>query len=167
MSQITDHRSSFTGFSLIEILVAVGLFSVISAVAVQAIFSSLASSRKADVSIDVRENAEAALATIERRIRGARSIVTCGPNMSSIEYVNPDDSVEILVCDMPNSSVTINGDRLTNDAVNVTTCSFSCTEAGPGKPPEIDIALSVQGASRSGAEQASVRFMTKVLLRTY
>ena len=59
------------GYSLVELLVAVSLFSVIILITSQAIVLSLRSSRKGESLITVRENIDYAFGVMERHINCA------------------------------------------------------------------------------------------------
>ena len=78
-----------SGFTLVELLVTVMIFGLISTALVGIFLNSIRAGSKADAIAEVKESGDYALGVIERRLRNAER-VTCGA--SRIEYVLPGDS---------------------------------------------------------------------------
>src|SRR5687767_5643171 len=68
------------GYSLIEILIVVSIFSVIALVVSQTLFSTLKGAAKSEVGSSIKQEANYVIAVMERAIHNARQINTpCGP----------------------------------------------------------------------------------------
>ena len=163
-----------TGFSLIEILVVLAVFSILAIIATQGIFVTLRSAKKSEVTSRVKENLAYAMAVIERQLHNASEVTPC-PNASPtrLDYTDKDGKATYFACQsvgaagyVASGSATI---RLTSDAVSVTSCSFSCATPPPGvdAPPSVDINITAQDATTLGAEGAQVTTSTKIYLRSY
>jgi len=172
------------GFSLIEMLIVLGIFSVIGVVMTQVLGTSLRSSRKSENIGVVKENIESALAIMERMLRDASSI-NCSASQgnqlvfydNSVNSYGVPNPVEVdFVCQgIPNGDahlVKIRGgitQRLTSEEVVIEDCQiFSCVESPSGTPPPyVDISIRARHRDSTGGEGASVNYNTRILLRTY
>jgi prepilin-type N-terminal cleavage/methylation domain-containing protein len=158
------------GFSLIEILVVLAVFSLLAIVSTEAILLTLKGTRKADTSIRVRENLGFAIASLERQIHNAQSASPC-PN-SDTSSINIEDQLGTLTAYTctnvgPSGYVASGSARLTSDNISVTNCSFTCTPATSSVPQSITIDLSARDSTALGSENTQVTTTTKVYLRTY
>lgn len=147
-------------FSLIEVLVVVAIFSVISILVGRALVSSLTGSRKIDNAVSLRENLEYALSQFEREIRPAKEIVNC--TVDSLTYLNSENVEKIFSCPaiLP-TYVSLDGERLTSDTIDVTDCVFSCTlESG-------SLSLSGQTKGTRESEESIITVFTTAKIRSY
>lgn len=84
------------GFTLIEILISVGLIAIISMVVSQVFLSTVRTSTKAELLKDVKQNGDFALDVIARMIRSAGTVssacTVAGNKSPSLSIVNVDDS---------------------------------------------------------------------------
>lgn len=162
------------GFSLIEILVVLAVFSILAIVVAQGIFVTLRGARKSETTTRVKENLAYAIAVVERQLHNASEVTPC-PNTSPtrLDFKDEDGKTSYFSCQsvgpagyVASGSATI---RLTSDNVSVTACSFVCATPSPGvdSPPSVDINITAQDATTVGAEGAQVTTSTKVFLRTY
>lgn len=157
------------GYSLIEMLVVVFIFTIVALIISQSIGTSLKNSRKSeDVSI-VKENIEYALSTMERLLRNAKRIDCITPNKTRLEYIDENDKKASFVC-MENSyiaSVSASASvRLTSPEVDITNTnceifSYDCD----GK--DISISVTAKRTGKEGAEAQTVTYKTRILLRSY
>src|SRR3990170_3264778 len=73
-----QHLRSFgRGYSIVELLVVVTIFTFLAIIVTQAVVLTLRGSRKGESLISVRENLDYAFAVMERQLRSARSITSC------------------------------------------------------------------------------------------
>lgn len=177
-------KSQSLGFTLIEIIVSVGIIGLIIVVITQVLFSTGQSNSKVEIQKEVKQNGNYALGVMERMIRNARSVKsTCdGTSTKSIEIVNPGSGTTRLECVL-NSGVTrlasesASIEYLTNESVTLggvncvdvaNTLQFTCTSSS-GIPPRVNVSfsLSQKGTPGTQFEQASESFQSTVNLRTY
>lgn len=162
------------GFSLIEILVVLTIFSILTVIVTQGIFVTLRGTRKSEVTARVKENLAYAISTIERQLHNASTVSPC-PNTSPsrIDYADENGKATYFSCqNIGASGYVASGSattRLTSSDVSVTACTFTCATPPPGKnnPPSVDINITGQDANTQGAEGAQVTTSTKVFLRSY
>jgi len=167
------------GFSLIETLVVVGLFSVVALVIAQATAVSLKGSRKADASTNARENLTQAVNVIERQLRSARNVSAAdctGLPVSAIDYTDQAgrpssfscNSISTSCTNTTSSYVASGSARLTTpETICIIACQFICTPSSANLPPTVEIQIEGVNKNTVGVEGASVRLETGVTLRAY
>lgn len=161
------------GFSLIEMLVVIGIFAVLGAVSSQALLLSLTSTRKADASTVVRQNLEFAVSVMERHLRGARSLVTtctAGQTIQTVTYIDSWGYTNSFSCNPPSQDYIASGSaRLTSSQLTITSCSFTCTPGTNGAPPSIYIQATGRASSAgfSSTETTPTSVSARVTLRSY
>lgn len=150
------------GFTLIEMLVVIGIFGILAFIGSNMFFTILKSSAKTRVLAEVKQNGNYALSVMGRMIRNAKSIEDCPGD--SIRIENPDRDNTTFSCS--GGRIASNSANLTSDKVAVTGCNFSCA----GTIPEvvtISFTLSQSGTTTRPEEEAMIDFRTTVSLRTY
>lgn len=176
------------GFTLIEILVVVGILAIIAVIASNIFFTTLRSSGKTKVLTKVKENGDYALSVMERLVRDSQEVVTntdnkiCESGMNYIKLKRQDGSMMEFGCleeGTANGRIASNSARLTSSEVKVDTCVFdcSCPAAYPNctsegtkfypKTVTIKFTLSQAAATVRPEEEASVNFQTTVSTRNY
>ncbi len=160
------------GFSIIEILVVVGVFATIAVISTQAIVTSLKSARKAEASIQVKENLNYAISVMERKLRNAREISSC--TQTFIQYIDAEGKSASFRCinvGGNNGRVVneIETERLTSSEIAVTDCRFICEPGTENVPPSVNINLQAVNADSEMAseDKSSVSVSTRVYLRVY
>jgi prepilin-type N-terminal cleavage/methylation domain-containing protein len=172
----TKNKNLDNGFSLIEILVVLFVFSILIVVVTQTLAISLRGSRKSESVGNTRTNVQYAVNVMDRLLRNARSLSCPTSTISKLNYVDEHGNAAYFEC------VTVSGksyiasnsasQRLTSDTVTITNCSdatkpvFRCTQ-GAGVPDAVDIFINGTDANVSGIEGSSVPISTKILLRNY
>lgn len=154
------------GFTIIELLVVMGIFLAVSAVLGGIIFSVFRGSEKTATLDQVRQNGDYAISLMARDIRNTAKLTsTCSPSMSTISVETTDRRTVTFACNAP-TSLTANGVPITNDKVSVRSCSFACTPS-PNQPPTVRIrfTLNEAGGVTFVEKKASVDFETSVTLR--
>ena len=160
-------RKNFKGVSLIELLVVIGIFSIIAILSARGVLLSLRGSRKSESLGKVRENMDFSLAVIERNLRNADS-VSC-PSSTRVDYTDKEASPVYFSCENVGVGgyVSSASARLTSSEVDVTACQIVCDLGDGSLPPSVTISVEGTESSSSGVEAAKVTLSTKVFLRTY
>jgi len=155
------------GFTMIEVLVVVLVFSVIAILATQSVLLSLRGSRRSESTIGVRENINYAIAIIERQLHNAES-VNC-PSATTISYTDELSQPADFTCDPAPGTGTLasSSAQLTSNEVRITACSFSCSVGSPGVPDSVTISITAQDADSTGFEGSQFTTNTRIQLRTY
>ena len=76
-------KKNIKGYSLVEILVVIVLFSVLAVIATQTLFLSFRGSRKSGNVVLVRNNVDHATGVMERHLRNARAWQSCSGRRGS------------------------------------------------------------------------------------
>lgn len=174
-------RKTNRGFTLIEILVVIGLLGIIVAIGSNMFFTTLRSSGKSKTLTRVKQNGDYALSTIERLIRDSEKVITnsdgslCEASMNKIKVKRIDGSeIEFECLDEGIATGYIASTsavraRLTSDEVKLDSCSFDCSSQGEFYPQivSIDFTLSQAAVTTRLEEQASVNFKTTVNTRNF
>jgi prepilin-type N-terminal cleavage/methylation domain-containing protein len=158
------------GFSLLEILVVITVFSILAILTTQAVLLTLRGSKKSESLTKVRGNIDYSLAVIERNIRNAEFIVEC-PNSdtSIISYLDENGVLTSFsyASDDDGGYIASASGRLTSSDVDVTRCEFECEEGEGDTNPAVTVSISAQDAKMSGMEGGDITISTKIFLRTY
>jgi prepilin-type N-terminal cleavage/methylation domain-containing protein len=157
------------GFSLLEILVVLFVFSLLALVATQSLFLTLRGARKSESVVDVRRNLDYAVASIERQLHNASDIDPCEARMEVLSYTDQDQLPAEFSCVNIGDEgyVASSSARLTSDEVSVTSCWFECMPAVDGIPTSVTIDLSAKKLDAEGVEASMMTTSTKVYLRNY
>ena len=156
----------FSGFSLIEILVATSLVAILMAGANQVLFSFLKSEQKARSTIEVKEVGDNALAVMANEIRNAEEItLPCGNSIVFIPKEDLETTVTFSCVEGEGGGIMWNGGNLTGPNLVVTNCSFSCAS---GKYGSVGISFTLEKTSDDPVRKANpVSFNTQVMLRNW
>lgn len=157
------------GFSLVEILIVISVFGVIGILATRSVFLTLRGAKKSESLVRVRENINFSLAVIERQLRNAESITCPNPSSSILNYISLEGTVTSFSCltASPTSYVASGSARLTSDDIQITQCSFTCTQSDLNNPPSVKITLTAEDTLTTGIEKGSVSSQTEIILRNY
>lgn len=161
------------GFSIIELLVVVAIFSTLAVLATQSVVLTLRGSKKSESLIEVRENVNYAMSIMERLIRNAKEdALSCSDLVLNYtdQYGNPAD----FTCEGgSNGWIASSSARLTSEDI-VVDCSsgggnvvFDCPVPLGNAPPSVEITITAEDANSFAAEGAQVTTSTKILLRSY
>lgn len=155
------------GVSLLEILVVMTIFSILAILATRGVLLTLRGSRKSDSLGRVRENVDYALSIMERELRNADDVTCTSSTLVTYETkqgVSATFSCESLDAD---GYIASSSARLTNEEVDISSCSFTCSAGTADIPPSVSINISGQDANLEAEEQAQVTTTTRIYLRTY
>jgi len=169
------------GFTLIEMLVVIAVFSVLAILATQSLFLTLRSSARSESVRKARENLDYAVSSMERNVRNASALdvaagCTSGDRVDftdvwgySASYYCKDvdgDSLDDTIASF--SAFTSQEVYLTNDTdLNIESCSITCTDPGSGAPVSVNVNITATAGVAGSIEGASVNIQDKIFLRTY
>lgn len=159
------------GFSLIELLVVVFVFSILTVVTTRSLAVSLRGSSKSNSTGTVKENIEFAAGSIERQLRNARSIDQATSSTQVINYVDENGLPASFSCvGGANGYIVSTAGRITSSEVNVncTISVFQYTPATTSTPPSVLITISATHALYgSQIEGSAINIKSRVQLRSY
>ncbi|TSC53513.1 MAG: Uncharacterized protein LiPW16_370 [Microgenomates group bacterium LiPW_16] len=129
------------GFSLVELLVAIGILGIVGSIATVILFTTLQSASKSDILREVKQNGDYAISVMERMVRNATTVEVGCPvgggtlTGTSLRIKNPDERTTTFRAEASESVTKIasTGGMLTNNKVSASNLSFICTRT-PGKP---------------------------------
>ena len=150
------------GFTLLEVLVVVGLFGIL-VVALTGIFlATLRGNAKTRAMALVRQEGDHVLAVVTRQIRGGKAIKNCYDNLLRVTDAQ-GNLAEFSCSTSPEGGyLALGEERLTSENVVVNDCAFSCGLTF--RQVNIDFTLTNARAGNV-AETATARFRTQVTLR--
>lgn len=172
------------GYSVIEILVVVGVFAVLGVIATQAISLTLKSSKKNDSMVLVKQDLDNAAGNIERLLQTASTVIVGGD--CTTPFATPSvgfrDSTglrkDIACFDSPphnwkgtvDSRIVISSgetiryfNRFTPNAVQLSYCNFSCYTKDLKTYVDFTATASARGVT--GIEGASFETSRKIIVR--
>ena len=164
------------GYTLIELLAAMGIFAVVGTLIVIILFTTLRGSKKSDLLVSLRNNGEFTLSQMTNTIRYAKSLdapntCTTPVTVDSITMTSLDDEQTTYLCPADISEgISANGVSLFDTkAAKVDACSFTCSQESSFDPPTITIQFTLsQRESNSFIEgNASIPFQTSVTMRNF
>lgn len=154
------------GFSLIEILVALTLISIISVIVTQAVLSSVRGAKRSDSDTKIRQNISYAVTIMERQLRNSKS-VTCSPDNTSITVTDLREQTYNFFRDQTGFIASGSANvRLTNSDIDVTVLTFSCVAPVGNTPSSIIINITAFDRNAQGAERSSITTSHQINLRT-
>ncbi len=166
------------GFTLLELVISIGVIAVIGIAIVAILVSSLRNANKSNVTTLVRQNGDYALTQMTRNILPALNIqypilpcpASSPPALDHIQFTSISGTPITYSCDSINKTINgPNGSLFDTNSVNVVagTCAFYCTQASPSENPVIKVTFGLADTNTSNlAEQAAtIQFQTSVNLR--
>jgi type II secretory pathway pseudopilin PulG len=158
-----------SGISLIEILVVVMIFAVLGILVTSSLVLTLQGSKKSEAMVAVRENLDYSMSVIQRQLINASSVNCTTSTSTLLNYADQNGTPSTFACQGSAGNYSVasgSAATLTSTAVKVTNCSFTCT-APAGHPSYVDISLTAQSATITGAQNATENVNTRVYLRNY
>lgn len=161
------------GFTLFEMLMVIFIMGLIIIMGGNLFFSILKGASKAEITKEVKQNGDYALAVMERMIRNAQKIDDCSTG-NSVKISNLDGGqtefkclVDSGVAKIASVSAGLTGNNVTLGASCPGTLSFTCNLTTVPPKVTISFTLSQKGSPDRPEEAASVPFQTTISLRTY
>jgi len=164
------------GFTLIEVLVVIGIFIILTTVVLSILLTVLRGTRNSDSIISVRQNGEYAMGQMVKELRFARSLdspsscSSTGTTVQSVQVTQIDLTQKTISCpaslNYPNF-ISANGSMLTNSNLGIIrSCYFVCTQISGGTT-SISIFFSLQRVNTGGflESNTTIPFQSSVTLR--
>lgn len=148
-----------SGMSLIELIVVLGVFTLLLTVAAQSFFASLRGSNKSAVVTKVKQNADYVLSRMERSLHFATN-ASCDAN--KVSFTDSDGKSSYFSCQ--NNTVTLDGASLISTDVQVSPCSITCSQ----DKTTVFLDMTFKTGSDTSAraeEKSSLNLNTRILLR--
>jgi prepilin-type N-terminal cleavage/methylation domain-containing protein len=165
------HPNSYTlfpnqGFTLMETLVAVALFSVLSVAAVGVFIYTMRGAARAKTIRQLKQNGNLILERVERSVRDAQ-VIRKEPNQecdttshSQLYYADQNGNYHLLRCGVDEEETGYgqlekDGIILNDKEIDVTSCEFVCTAS---QPQTVDFSMTM---SLNGIEQEFSLFVSQ------
>lgn len=158
------------GFTLVELIIAIGVFAVISISIATILINTLRGANKTNTLAGLRQNGNTLLTQMTRDIRSAVALqlpATCDATpQSTIQITTIDNVQKSYVCANNNIVDANNVSLLDASIVTTTSCTFSCSEV-PGENPVATIDFTLQNATGGKMAERSglVEFKSSVIMR--
>lgn len=117
------------GFSLIELIVVIGLLSLLTLAISSTMLMSIVSSNRIRIATKVKQAGGYAIGQIQTMVRSSKSITTCDSGNSLITLVNPDGGTTDLTPESDGTDLRIasnSGVYITPERMNVTSFTLTC-----------------------------------------
>lgn len=151
------------GFTLVETVVAIGIFAILATIGSLLLFGALRGSKKASAISLVKTEGTFALDGMTSMLRFAQEVSVC--TATSITFTSLSGDNIVYTCD--NGKIASNSADLTSTKVNVDTCTIACSPTPP-KTKTIDISFTLSRKDATTVlDRAIVPFQTQVVLRNY
>lgn len=181
--KIIGFSDTSAGFTLLELVVSIGIVAVVAVVLSQVFLVTLRTNSKTEIAKDMKQNGDLALESMVRMIQKAKQVTsTCaasGTTAQSVTILNPDDGETTYECVLDGettrlASTSAQGTEYLT-ASNVTMGGAACSDStlsltcfgGTGLPSSITISfeLSQTGLTAQSFEQSSESFQTTATMR--
>lgn len=154
------------GYSLVEMLVAVAIFSVLGVVMAQTILLSVRTAKRSENTVQVRSEIDQVVNLIENQLRNADAIVCNNQNL--ITYTDSSGTINRTL-----SRVTVSGRgviRWNSNDVSSSKVSFAqnifiCSSID--NPNTIELTLTAQSSGAGTAEASTITVKTEIKPRYY
>jgi prepilin-type N-terminal cleavage/methylation domain-containing protein len=176
MRKKTKNKQS-TGFTLLEVLISIGVFAAISSIIVTVLFISFRASKKSEVVVSLKQNGDSVLSQIVKSIRYAQSLdnpVSCTTPVtrSSITITSILDNAQTTFSCPVGAATSISSNSaalLDSSIVAVSACSFTCSQPTINDPPTITVefTLSARNTTNFVETTGAIPFQTAVTLRNF
>lgn len=150
------------GFTLIELLVAMSVFVVIGVFVTSTLSNVLTTRGKVEVTKAVRQEADYAVAVIERHLRSAQSVVCSETDVSYVDLDGTSSSFSCTGVGGDDSYIASGSARLTTSEVAITSCQFQCPTASQ---VTFSFSFSQKKITASPQESSSLSVSSQVTLR--
>ena len=152
------------GYTLVELLMVIMIFTVISVLAAFSISYTLRGSKKSESSIRVKNDIDYAMSIIERNIRNAKSIISC--SSTQVNYVSEFANSSYFECSGGTNNYIASGSaRLTGQDVFID-CSVQTFECDVDAQT-LNVNISGRAVNASTYEGSEISSQTKIIVRNY
>ncbi len=167
-------KKKYTGFSLIELLIAVAIMLIVGTIVTSVLFVSLRTSSKSETTLLVKQNGEFALSQMTKSIRFAKQLDSPASCVTPVTQLSVtitsflDGGQTTFSCS--GSTIASNGASLIDTtAVTASGCSFICSQTSSSQPPTITIQFTLNARTTSSFVEttATAPFKTSVTMRNF
>lgn len=157
------------GFSLIELIVVIGLLSLLMLAISSTMLMSIVSSNRIRTTSKIKQAGNFAMGEIQGMLRSAKSITSCNSTTSTITFVNPDGgttTINTALVDTTTSIASNSGVYLTPPTANVTSFTIGC-EPSDSEPTLVNLSFDLKDSltTRKTIENPLLHFETSISLR--
>lgn len=153
------------GFTMIELLVTIGILGLVMVAATNLFFISLKSKNKTESITSIKQSGNYAIQIMSMMIRNAKNL-TCD-DTTQIIITNPDNQTTTFSCTAAaddSGRIASNSAKLVSNYVK--SCNFSCDLTSNPNVATIDFTLA-KGEATDILSYATQQFKTTVSLRNY
>ncbi|MFC1710227.1 type II secretion system protein J [Patescibacteria group bacterium] len=169
-----------SGFSLIEIMVVIVAFALMSILVSQVIIFSLRGTAKSESSVRIRNELNHTVSIMTKNLRNAESIEggSCfnaddtTRKKVDFKYLDSSDTVQdgSYECVTDGGQIYVksyDGSYLTGDKTSLTDCFIRCEENDNNTPDSVSVELMAEDTELTGGRGGIITVETKILLRNY
>jgi prepilin-type N-terminal cleavage/methylation domain-containing protein len=154
------------GYTLIELVVVVGLMGILSLGLITVFFSSLRGNSLAQVEAEVKSQGDYGMALIERSLRGAVSAPTCSDAPPGVEYVGSDNVDKSYQLSDATQQLMVDGaSSLFGQDIILSNVSFVCNPSTGTGLGSVTISFTLQADGKMN-QTASETFQSTVAIRS-
>ena len=150
------------GFSLVELIIVVGLLGILILAISSAMLMSIISSNRIRTTTKVKQAGNYAIGQLQTMIRNAKSITSCNSSTYTLTLVNPGGGSTVVDTEIVGSNTFIasnSGTYLTPTDVSVSNFILNC------QPDEISFDLTDTLSASQARENPTLHFETSVSIR--
>lgn len=136
------YMHSQKGFTLMEILISVGVLAIVATLLAQVLFTTAHVNKKAEIVTNVKQDGNFALDVIGRMVRSAKSIDVCSATV--LQITNPNNGVTTFQCESDGTAARIASVSASHPTVYLTGGNITLSPTGsadcPGNSPAFSCA---------------------------
>ncbi len=157
------------GFSLIELIVVIGLLSLLTLAISSIMLTSVMTSNRIRTTTKVKQSGNYAIGQLQGMIRNAKIVTGCDGANNSITIVNPDGGTTILLAEIDDDGVnriaSNSGTYLTPSSISTSSWSLTC-EPSDTEPTLVKLSFDLQDTQVSrNTQNPLLHFETSANLR--
>jgi len=158
-----------SGFSLIELIVVIGLLSLLTLAISSIMLTSVMTSARIRTATKVKQAGNYAIGQLQGLLRNAKLVTSCDSANNTITIVNPDGGTTQILAELDDQGVTRiasnSGVYLTPVSINANTFSLIC-DPSDTEPTLVKLAFDLQDTQTAKATQNPIlHFETSTNLR--
>ena len=165
------------GYSIIELLIVVAVFSVIGILVTQALTLSIKSVKKGDSIVLVKQEIDYASESVERILQSANAVISsCGVTGTTSATITLDSiagRIDLSCYDFGSGDLgvavsygntVLYSNRFTSNRISITNCSFTCFSEN--QQTYVDFSITANAKNVTSDEGANVTTSRKVIIRS-
>lgn len=167
-AQGSFHINVKRGFTLIEMLIALAVFSMLGVMATVILVGALQGAKKAAAVALVKNEGSRVINTMTQMLKYSTSVTLCGGNSVTFQPRTDTSNPAVFACLPPGAGpyyIASNSANLTSGNVEMTSCNISCDVPDVlAKQVNINFTLQMKNATFA-TENADTTFKTQIELR--